>query len=174
MGFTKFVSIPLVLCFAISLAAHKPDFQDMLDLFETKLNENWNKKLRIMDEQWRKQLKIRDQTISELKLEMQNVLSQCHCSNDSVINELDIQDDIDELRVKVADLENEDKELHMEINDNVLDIVVIQDDIYNLDTITNELGANHSRDHNMLIGLVQENKDSIADNFGNDTTCLVF
>lgn len=86
-------------------------------------------------------------------------LNQCKQEVDCLTGE--IQDDLKELKTKVAALDNEDQELHMRINGNSLDIASLQDSTFNLDQTTKFLQSNHSKDTSMLLEHVQENTELI-------------
>lgn len=138
--------------FAISLAepSHGFDFKKLLESLEHKLNEKWTR-----------QLEMRDAKI--LKLESRLKTLEDHCYENG-IEGLDLNEDVEELKLKVGKLEDEDKQLSFKIDENRLDLAVVHDDLFNLDTKTNELQANHSKDHQLTLAYVHENSDAINTN----------
>lgn len=139
------------------LANTNPDFQEMLDALEKKLNDKWSEELKL----------IRNEIVIDLKLEMENI---CKVNKhdmvgvkDEFIDE-DVQDALDELNLKVADLEDANKVLNMKIDHNGLDIALIQDDVVSLFLKDKELESNHAQDHIAVVALVQDNHEAIQEN----------
>ena len=167
MHYYHFVLFSFALIFTnIALADDpNPDLQGMLDALEHKIRDEFMTELKL-------QMEHRDEIIAKLKKEMDLIRSEC-CPNlnNSAVEDVkdgfiddDVQDALDELNIKVAYLEEEDRQLHNEVGHNDLDIAVIQEDVSNLFLKDKELEYHHTQDHNLVVALVQENQEAIQEN----------
>lgn len=129
-----------------SMTSKKAEFR----LDDGSQQEAYRRLLRFLSELDDFQLK----SIKDILLEVDHCSKQVDCCED-------LQEDVQELKSKVSSLETENQELRMKVNVNSMDIAILQDTTFSLDQTTKELQSNHDKDNDLLLGYVEENKDSI-------------